>query len=161
MDIVFNCPDCGQQLEVDAAAAGSQIECPACSNQISIPVSGAAEPVLQIAPAPPAVANAEARMERHFAVPQHKKEAEALIQKPAAPLATAAKEAENKPLRIKTIKRGDCQEVGKDKFDQTVTDFLSKIGESNIVSMHPVSYTHVDIESRPVTDFGLMVIYRG
>ena len=28
MDIVFNCPNCDQELAVDSTGAGSNIECP-------------------------------------------------------------------------------------------------------------------------------------
>ena len=37
MDLIFNCPKCGQELEVDATGAGQEIECPSCEAQIQIP----------------------------------------------------------------------------------------------------------------------------
>ena len=39
MDIVFNCPNCEQELAVDQSGAGSQIECPSCGETITIPAS--------------------------------------------------------------------------------------------------------------------------
>jgi ribosomal protein S27E len=36
MDIVFNCPNCEQELAVDQSGAGSQIECPSCGETITI-----------------------------------------------------------------------------------------------------------------------------
>ena len=37
MDIVFDCPNCNQELAVDGAGAGTEIECPACGETITIP----------------------------------------------------------------------------------------------------------------------------
>ena len=52
-------------------------------------------------------------------------------------------------------------EVGKDHFDQFVTDFLSDVGESNIISVNPINYTHVDMGSRQIlTDYGVMIVYK-
>jgi hypothetical protein len=43
-----------------------------------------------------------------------------------------------------------------------VTNFLLKVGESNIVSIHTLTYTHLDIGSQKLmTDFGVMIVYRG
>ena len=160
MDIVFDCPECGQQLEVDSGAAGSQIDCPTCSKTITIPQDESnGEPVMA---APPIAKSAEARVERHFVVPQHTTKADELIQKPAPPLEVAAAKSLDKEIRIKTIKRGDCFEVGKDRFDEVVTAFLRKIGESHLISVHSVNYSHIDLESRQlVNDFGVVIIYRG
>jgi hypothetical protein len=37
-----------------------------------------------------------------------------------------------------------------------------KIGEANIISITTLSYTHLDIGSQKLmTDFGVMIIYRG
>ena len=40
MDIIFNCQNCEQELEVDASGAGSEISCPSCSETITIPEPG-------------------------------------------------------------------------------------------------------------------------
>lgn len=96
----------------------------------------------------------------HLKVPSHK-QTESLIEKPKAPLEVAAKESDRK-IRVKTIKHTDCIEVGHDKFDEVVSNFLGKTGESNIVSITTLTYTHLDIGSQKLmTDFGVMVVYRG
>ena len=150
MDITFKCPNCEQELEVDASGAGSDIECPACSKTITVPVPEFAETPAANAPAsatPPAPPPKE---EKHFAVPVHAHSAEALIKKPnARPLEVVAKEGD-KTLRIKTFKRTDCQEVGKDHFDETVSAFLEKVGQANIVSVSSINYSYMELSSRQI-----------
>jgi len=86
---------------------------------------------------------------------------ESLISKPLPPLEVAAKETDKK-IRTKTIKHTDCIEVGHDKFDEVVSNFLGKVGESNIISITPLTYTHLDIGSQKLlTDFGVLIVYRG
>ena len=81
--------------------------------------------------------------------------------KPLAPLEVAAKDSDKK-IRVKTIKHTDCIEVGHDKFDEVVTNFLGKVGEPNIVSITTLTYTHLDIGSQKLlTDFGVMIVYKG
>jgi hypothetical protein len=76
-------------------------------------------------------------------------------------LEAAAKEGDKK-LRIKSIRRIDCMEVGHDRFDERVTEFLARIGESNIVSINTLAYTHQDIATHQLlTDYGVMVVYKG
>jgi len=55
MDIVFNCPNCEQELAVDSSGAGTNIECPSCHETITIP-----SPNAPAEPARPAAAQAEA-----------------------------------------------------------------------------------------------------
>ncbi len=165
MDIVFKCPNCEQELEVDASGAGSQIECPACSASITVPVPdpAAVAAEAQAADAPSsAPAAAPPKEEKHFSVPVHTHAAEALIKKPTAkPLEVAAKEGD-KTLRIKTFKRTDCQEVGKDHFDEKVSEFLEKVGQSNIVSVCPINYSYMELGSRALlTDYGVLIIFKG
>lgn len=158
MDVIFNCRHCDQELSVDAAGAGSEIECPSCGGRIVIPA--AAE-----APVEPRVVNAMAtsagaREEKHFSVPVHDKPAESLITKPLAPMDVAAKEAIK--LRVKTIRHSDCIEVGRDHFDEVVTKFLEKIGETHLVSLTPITYSHQDLASREwIADYGVLIVYRG
>lgn len=175
MDVIFNCPKCDQELAVDSSGAGTEIECPSCGEPIVIPSSG---PPARLGAAPdhapaaprgggPAPINAiassaAAKVEMHLKVPVHKTPAASLIEKPLAPLEAAATKDADKKIRVKTIKHTDCIEVGHDKFDEVVSNFLAKIGESNIVSITTLSYTHLDIGSQKLmTDFGVMVIYRG
>ncbi len=156
MDINFKCPNCEQELTSDAAGAGTQIECPSCGQTITIP-----EPSDDnIAVVNPIAHSAAAREEKHFSVPQHSDKGEALITKPLPPL-EAQKEGD-KTIRITTFKRSDCVEVGKDRFDEKVTQFLRNVGQENILHIYPINYSHKDLASGEwITDFGAMIIYKG
>jgi hypothetical protein len=172
MDVIFNCPKCEQELAVDSSGAGTEIRCPSCSEIITIPapesvvaqvgVDGApGAPRLAANPVNAIASSAAARVEMHLKVPVHSTPTESLISKPLAPLEVAAKETDKK-IRVRTIKHTDCIEVGHDKFDEVVSNFLGKIGEANVVSITTLTYTHLDIGSQKLmTDFGVMVIYRG
>jgi len=161
MDISFKCPICDQELEVDASGAGSSIECPSCSNTISVPV-----PDPSIAPLAPPVAAAPPeppKAEKHFTVPVREQAppSQPLIQRPNRPLDVIAKEGD-KVMRIKTFKRSDCVDAGKDHFDEYVSAFLEKVGQTNIVSISPISYSYVEIGSRQVLgDYGVMIVFKG
>jgi ribosomal protein S27E len=157
MDLNFQCPHCQQELTVDASGAGSEIECPSCGKSIVIPqpIHGEAHVINPIA------ASAAAREEKHFSVPQREAKTETLIGKPLVPLDVAAKSTD-KQLRVKTIRRSDCVEVGKDHFDEVVSQFLGRVGEAAIVNITPINYSHMDLASREwITDFGVVIIYRG
>ena len=167
MDIVFNCPNCEQELAVDQTGAGSQIECPSCGETITIPagigkVTTGALPVAPPAAAPSAIASsAAARVEMHLKVPVHDKPAESLIAKPKPPLESVQKGA-GKRLRIRTIRRAACIENGHDHFDERVSEFLHEVGEPNIISTHIVSYEQFDVGIQKImTDYGMLVVYRG
>jgi hypothetical protein len=185
MDIVFYCTNknCGQELAVDESGAGSEIECPTCGENLTVPqptpentvpsdnvseeqsAPAAAAPAAP-GPAPSAAKAASSKItlpkkEKSFSVPVHSGPAEVLIKKPKPSLEVAAKDADRK-IRLKTIRHSECQEVGKDKFDETVTDFLQKIGQDNIIGVHPISYSHFDVTTRQVlSDFGLMIVFKG
>ena len=161
MDVIFKCKLCGQELEVDASGAGTEIECPSCHGKIVIPE---AEAQPEAPPGPriiDAMASSAARKEeKHFSVPVHDEPTESLITKPLVPLEVAAKEAIK--LRVKTIRHSDCVEVGKDHFDEVVTRFLEKVGETHLVSMTPITYMHQDLASRAwLNDYGVLIVYRG
>jgi hypothetical protein len=158
MDVMFVCPSCKQQLEAEANMAGSTITCPACQAPIVIPAADPANTRAQV----PAHASAAAKEEKHFAVPVTEGPTASLIQK-ALPSLDAQKSASgDKTLRIKCIKRTDCVEVGKDHFDEVVSKLLADIGETNIVSINTLGYTHVDMGSRQIlTDYGVMIVYKG
>src|SRR2546423_663705 len=169
MDVIFNCPKCDQELAVDSSGAATEINCPSCGEPITIP-SANSEGVrpasdLQLPSLPPGrsamSSSAAAKIEMHLKVPDHKTPVAALIEKPLAPLEVSAKESDKK-MKVKTIRHTDCIEVGHDKFDEVITNFLSKVGEQNIVSLTPLTYTHIDIGSQKLlTDFGVMIVYRG
>jgi len=175
MDLIFNCPKCGQELEVDASGAGEEINCPSCSQTIRIPESA---PVTETPPpvgAAPATGSwaaaaqqaagaiatsAAAKVEMHLKVPVRSTRGETLIAKPSVPLEAAAKTSDRQ-LHVKCIRHVDCVEVGHDRFDETVTNFLGKIGEVNMVSMTTIAYSHIDISSQKLlTDYGVMIVYR-
>ena len=157
MDLNFQCPHCGQDLTVDDSGAGAEIECPSCESRIVVP---SPEPnrsrVIN-----PIAASAAAKEDKHFSVPVHDKPTESLITKPLVPLEVAAKDT-GKQVRVRTFRRSDCVEVGKDHFDEVVSRFLAEVGEENIVSITPINYTHQDLASRQwITDFGVLVVFKG
>lgn len=162
MDITFNCPHCGLSLEVDQDAAGQQFDCPTCQKTVTVPSAPAqpARPGSTVAATATPAAGAP-RDEKRMAVPTSQKSVESLIQKPNKSLELAAKES--KPgMRVRTIRHSDCKEVGKDKFDDVVSDFLNKVGDQAIVSITPINYSYLDVGTQKLlTDFGVMVIYRG
>jgi len=167
MDIIFNCPKCEQELAVDKAGAGSEINCPSCSEKIVIPHSAAppssgALPIRAAGHAGSAMSSsAAAKVEMHLKVPVHNEPTASLIGKAAVPLEVAAKESDRK-MKVKTIRHTDCIEVGHDKFDEMVTAFLHRVGEPNVVSLTPLTYTHLDIGSQKLmTDYAVMIVYRG
>jgi DNA-directed RNA polymerase subunit RPC12/RpoP len=157
MDLMFVCPNCKQELEADASLANTEIQCPACAHKITIPLPDPSTVKVMN----PIASSAAAREEKHFSVPVHDTPTEVLIQKPAPPLEVAAKETE-KRLRVKTIRRTDCMELGHDNFDKIVSEFLAKIGQEHIISINTFAYTHLDIGSQKLlTDFGILIVYRG
>ena len=164
MDIIFNCPKCEQELAVDGwqrfeitAVLFGKIVGLKRQNlrppRPSHPRNGVHGSSMS--------SSAAAKVEMHLKVPVHDKPAASLIEKPSVPLEVAAKESDKK-MKVKTIRHTDCVEVGHDKFDEVVTGFLQKVGETNIVSLTPMTYTHLDIGSQKLmTDYAVMVIYRG
>ena len=169
MDVIFNCPKCEQELAVDSSGAGSEIDCPACGESITIPEPEsviprpgaeveAGAPRIEPRPVNPVASSAAAKVEMHLRVASNKAP-ESLITKPLPPL--DARDVE-KGMRIRTIRHTDCIEVGHDKFDEIVTKFLNKVGEANIVSINTLSYTILDIGTQKLmTDYGLLIVYRG
>ncbi len=158
MDIVFKCTHCDQELSVDGSAAGVEIECPSCGTAITVPPPPRAENLN------PMASSAAARAEQpHFKVPTYEKPPAPAptIEKPLAPLEAAARQSDRQ-IKVKTIRHSDHIEVGKDLFDDHVSQMLQKIGETNIISITPITYTHMDLATRAwVTDYGVLVVYRG
>lgn len=166
MDLTFNCPKCQQELEVDAAGAGQEIECPSCGEMIQIPESKSSTPVpdeviLPSGPINAMAASAAAKVEKHLKVPIRDKPSDKLIAKSPVPLEVAAKQDSDRRLKLKCIRHIDCVEVGHDRFDETVTEFLMKVGEQYLVSITAINYSIVDIASqKPLTDYGVMIVYK-
>ena len=164
MDIVFNCPNCDQELAVDNTGAGTNIECPSCHETITIPGPPANAvpdaPALSLA-ASPISTSAAAKVEMHLKVPLLDKAPAPLIAKPKPPLEAVVRGA-GKKIISHTIKHGACIESGHDKFDEVVTKFLNDVGEPNIIGIHTISYTFLDIGSQKLlNDYGVLVVYRG
>jgi len=157
MDITFHCPHCKQTLEVDASAAGQAIRCPACNVEITVP----AVDVTNIHAAHSSIASsAAAKVEHHFSVPVHDGPAEVLIMKVAKEEDVIAEGP--KKVKIKIYRHTDCIEVGRDRYEEMVGAFLNKVGEENIISLTPLSYTHIDIATRHIlTEYAIQIIYRG
>lgn len=164
MEITFNCPHCDQELAVDQAGAGTQINCPTCGESIIIPSTGKVT-TGNLPPVPPPTTTTTPtpapRKELHLKVPVRDKPAEVLIDKPRPPLEVVQKGA-GKRLRIQTIRRASCVESGHDHFDERVSAFLQEVGESNIISIHTISYETFDVGIQKVMiDYGLMIFFRG
>jgi DNA-directed RNA polymerase subunit RPC12/RpoP len=169
MDVIFNCPKCEQELAVDSTGVGSEIECPSCGESIVIPAANepgsrtaqSAASFSDVHPVNPIAASAAAKVEKRLTVPVRATPTESLITKPLVPLEVAAKETDKK-VRVKTIKHSDCVEVGRDKFDEVASNFLAKIGDSNLVSISALNYSHLDIETQKVvTDYAILIVYKG
>lgn len=157
MDFTFQCPKCGQEFVVDHSLGGTGIDCPSCAARITVPPPPPDVLAAAAAP-PPATPPAE---EKHFTVPLREGPTEILIQKPKQTL-DVAKEERDKKLRIKTIRRQDCMSVDKDHFDEMVSEFLQKVGKDYILNILPISYTYTDLSSKALlTDYGVMIVYRG
>jgi DNA-directed RNA polymerase subunit RPC12/RpoP len=168
MDIVFNCPNCDQEMAVDQAGAGSQIDCPSCGEHLTIPATGkvttgSLPPITPPSAAlvSPIASSAAAKVPLHLKVPVRDKPGESLIDKPKPPLETVQKGA-GKRLRIHTIRRAACIESGHDKFDEKVTAFLNEVMETNLIGIHTISYEMFDVGVQKVmTDYGVLIVYRG
>jgi hypothetical protein len=157
MDVTFVCPHCKQELEADASLGGSTIQCPSCGTNLTIPTPDPQN----IRILNPIATSAAAREDKHFTVPVREGPSEILVKQVAATDERRPTDGHLR-MRVRTIRRIDCVEVGHDRFDQVVTDFLEKIGNENIVSINTLAYTHIDIGSQKLlTDYGVMVVYRG
>jgi ribosomal protein S27E len=154
-DLTFNCPQCGQNLTTDESLSGSEIECPSCSKAIEIPSAGD-ENVERTAaePAPPVTAATEPKK---LAVAVHG-DGEELLKK-----STPHKEKEIRgdgKICVKTIKRGDCIELGMDKFDEEINKFIEKFSREQIISVHPLNYSHFDPSTQKyLPDYAALIVY--
>ncbi|HEY6166589.1 MAG TPA: hypothetical protein VI454_01025 [Verrucomicrobiae bacterium] len=159
MDVVFTCPNCRQELEADAAGAGTEINCPECRFALTIP-----EPTpqnIKVMPAASQAAAAEADKKEHrISLPKPDKKVKVEISRPKPSLEVAAKGVD-KMLRIKTFLREDYAAHGPGAFDKAVSDFLQSVGDGNIHAVMPVQYSHVDpVSKQTLEDFGVVVYHR-
>ena len=174
MDIVFNCPSCRQELEVEESGSGSEIDCPNCGDTITIPepspknirampATSATGMLEGAAPSGGGVLNtpgAEEARSKHIRVPVGKRSA-ARIEPPKPTLEMQAKMLDRK-YRVKTIRNGDFEAHGPGAFDAAVAEFLNRIEEGSLVSVHPVQYTHHEGKtSTLLQDYGVVIVYRG
>jgi DNA-directed RNA polymerase subunit RPC12/RpoP len=165
MDIIFECPNCNQELAVDSSGAGTNIECPSCGDTITIPANPQNPPDSRELSVPnltasPITSSAAAKVEKHLKVPVRTTPAEPLIAKAKPPL--GARVVGDKQVRIRTIRRAACIESGHDNFDDMVSKFLLEIGEPNLMSVHTVGYTYFDVATQKMlTDYGVLIVYRG
>jgi hypothetical protein len=105
--------------------------------------------------------SAAAKIEMHLKVPVRDKPSEMLVKGGPKPLEVVSKGGD-KQIHVKTIRHTDCIEVGHDKFDEFVSAFLTKIGEPNIVSINPLSYTNLDIGTQKLmTEYAVLIVYKG
>jgi hypothetical protein len=155
MDIAFSCTHCHQQLEVDASAAGSKIQCPSCAQPLVVP-----EPDITMLHHVDAMASsAGAKEEKHFSVPVHDRPTEVLVKQVAKAEEVSGTE---RTLKIRAIKRVDCIEVGKDRFEEVVSSFLNRVGQENVISINTMNYSHIDMATRTLlNDFGVLIVYKG
>jgi hypothetical protein len=169
MEIIFNCPNCGQELAVDSAGAGSELPCPTCGETLTIPEKTASAVPAPAADEPHAprlapsamASSAAAKVEFHLKVPVRSTPGESLIKKAAVPLEAVARGADRQ-MRVRTMRHDKCIDAGHDKFDEMVSKVLAEIGEHNIISLHTISYEHFDVQTQKVmTDYGLVIVYRG
>ena len=166
MDIVFNCPNCEQELAVDQSGSGSQIDCPACNESITIPAAGKAAtgPLPAVTPPPAAKSPAPPpapKVALNLKVPVRDKPSEVLVEKHKSVLEVVQKGA-GKRLRIHTIRHASCVESGHDYFDDRVSEYLNQVGETNLIGIHVITYEHFDVGVQKVmTDYGLVIVFRG
>jgi hypothetical protein len=168
MEIIFDCPNCEQELSVDASGAGEEIKCPTCGETITIPEkSTKVMPDLPPIGAPGSgpvnaiATSAAAKIELRLKGPVHKTPVAPLSEKPKPTIDAIAKGVDKK-IRIHTMRRAQCMESGHDKFDEKVTAYLNEIGETNLVGIHPISYEIFDVGTQKVmVDYGVIIVYKG
>ena len=141
---------------MDSGASGQQITCPACSKTITIPPADPTNLRGGSPDAPP-----PGREHKHLSVPVSDAPVATLIKKALPPLELIAKDG-LREIKIKTIRHGDCREVGHDNFDKVATEILQKIGQENIISIKTINYSYIESSSQKLlTDFGILIIFKG
>ncbi len=154
-DLNFNCPKCEQNLTTDESLSGSKIDCPSCNTPFEVPSAGDENVErTEAEPAPPVTAEPEPKK---LAVPVHEG-GEELLKK-----SSSHKEKEisgDGRICVKTIKRGDCIELGLDKFDEEVNKFIEKFSREQIISVHSLNYSHFDPTTQKyLPDYAALIVY--
>ena len=154
-DLNFNCPKCEQNLTTDESLSGSKIDCPSCNTPFEVPSAGDENVERTGAePEPPVTAEPEPKK---LAVPVHEG-GEELLKK-----SSSHKEEEisgDGKICVKTIKRGDCIELGLDKFDEEVNKFIEKFSREQIISVHSLNYSHFDPGTQKyLPDYAALIVY--
>ena len=167
MDTSFNCPKCNIDITADESVVGEEVNCPKCNEKFRVPPPQKpnAIPVVPPAPAPAATtpgsakpaAKAHAPEHKPLSVPQRSGPQESLVKK----VAHTEHKDEPPKIRLKTIKRGSCVEVGHDLFDEKVTEFLNKVGQENIIHIHTIGYGAMDSTGHMLPDYGILIVYKG
>jgi hypothetical protein len=155
-DLNFNCPKCEQNLTTDESLSGSKIDCPSCNTPFEVPSAG--DENVQRVEAEPAAPPVSGKPEpKKLAVPVHEG-GEELLKK-----SSSHKEAEitgDGKICVKTIKRGECIELGLDKFDEAVNKFLEKFSREQIISVHSLNYSHFDPTTQKyLPDYAALIVY--
>ena len=158
-DLNFDCPHCGQNLTIDETQSGEQIDCPTCSKAIEIPSPG--EQNAEVIKTQKKSWEQTEPDAKKYSVPIHEGQQEILVKSKKDNKAIEDESIEGDGrICAKTIKRGDCIELGQDKFDEALNEFLSKLKKEQILSVHPVNYAHYDPATQKyLDDYGAMVIY--
>lgn len=193
MNILFNCTNCSQEMSVEQAAIGAEIDCPNCGVKLVIP-EGVPDPESMpqerdsetpagesddaSAPAPPKVEAPKAEEPpKKLAVPIRGKDApkerlEEFSRKGVKSKSEKEKgkekdkeqkagEKKENQIRVKTIRRNQCLEMGHDNFDDVVGDFLQSIDEKSVISINTTSYSYFDSQGKPLSDYGVLIVYKG
>ena len=153
----FDCPHCGQNLTTDESQSGEQIDCPTCSKPFEIPKPGEQNVTVVESSSPPPKEEPK-QDSKTYSVPVHEGKPEVLVKNKVAKEEEAAGDGK---ICVKTIKRGDCIELGHDKFDEVLNEFLVKLERDQIISIQSVNYAHYDPSTQKYhEDYGAMVVYQ-
>ena len=155
-DLNFNCPKCEQNLTTDESLSGSKIDCPSCNTPFEVPSAGDENVErTEAEPEPPVTAEPEPKK---LAVPVHEG-GEELLKKSSSHKEEEEISGDGK-ICVKTIKRGDCIELGQDKFDEEVNKFLEKFSREQIISVHALNYSHFDPTTQKyLPDYAVLIVY--
>ena len=62
---------------------------------------------------------------------------------------------------MKTIRHADCISQGTDSFDTTVSEFMDKLAEAQVISVTPISYSRLEPGTeRSLMDYGVLIVYK-